>query len=137
MPDYGTMTAEELAAEYERVDDEGRTAGRTTKRVRTEKPLIEAHLIRKLGDGEAVKAPSGRYVFKDVGGLGRREVNEQAIVENAESLPESCRAVETLKLPSIADLEAAEKRGELKNGLTVADLVDDPPEGSVLRWRTL
>jgi hypothetical protein len=135
---YEGFTDEELAGEYEALRDEQRRLKREAAHVASQSVLVEALLMRRLGDGEAVVSPhSGRVCFKAEGPLGNAGVNKAAIEEHQWQLPNDLCPREEWRYPGVTQIRQAAKDGRLPKGLTADDLLIPAPPGSVLRWRTL
>ena len=139
MSGYASMSPAELVAEMEQVNDARHEAEAAVERAKAAADLISAHLMMKLGDGEAIVAPSGRVVFKDVGPLGSARVNQEAITEHAERLPAELQpqVKQVTSYPSVSAVRKAAHEKRLPDGLVVDDLLVAPPSGSVLRWRSV
>ncbi len=117
------MSAEELVAEIEAAEDAARLALAEAERHKTAALLAEARLIALLGDGEAVIAPSGRVFAKVEGPSGAAKVNEAAIDEHAERLPESCRPRQVTRYPGVTAIREAAKAHQLPAGVALEDLL--------------
>jgi hypothetical protein len=135
---YEGFTDEELAGEYEALRDEQRRLKREAARVASQSVLVEALLMRRLGDGEAVVSPhSGRVCFKAEGPLGNAGVNKAAIDEHHDFLPVELLPKTEVRYPGVTAIRQAAKDGRLPDGMRADDLLIPAPPGSVLRWRTL
>lgn len=136
--DFASMLPDELVQAIEEIEEIVKGKRAEITRLTGDKTLAEAHLMAKLGAGEAVQAPSGRIVFKDEGPQGAATVNKTAIEEIKQSdLPPSLRLRYETKYPGVTAIRDAARKGELPAGLTEADLLIEAPRGSTLRWRTL
>ncbi len=135
---YDALTNEQLAGEYERLKDEQRRVKQKAAALHTEAILVEAVLMRRLGDGEAVVSDhSGRVCFKAEGPMGTAGVNKAAIDEYAADLPDDLQPRQETRYPGVTQIRQAGKDGRLPNGIRVDDLLVPAPAGSVLRWRTI
>jgi hypothetical protein len=134
---YEGFTDEQLAGEYESLREEQRRLKQKAAHVASQSVLVEALLMRRLGDGEAVVSPhSGRVCFKAEGPLGNAGVNKDAVLEHNEQLPEDLRVKAAPVYPGVTQLRQAAKDGRIPSAL-LDDLLIPAPPGSVLRWRTL
>lgn len=135
--DFASMEPDELVQAIEEIEEIVKGKRAEITRLSGEKTLAEAHLMAKLGAGEAVQAPSGRVCFKDEGPQGAATVNKTALEENEMRLPASLRLRYETKYPGVTAIREAARKGELPAGLTEADLLIEAPRGSTLRWRSL
>lgn len=130
------LDADALAAYLEQAEEEAAAARRRERAAKLRAEAARGQLLERLGDGEAVAAPSGRMVFRDPNvALGRAVVNEQAMLEAMPRLPDYLQP--TLKWPGVQAVRDAEARGELPAGVTAADLIAEPERGAGIRWRTV
>lgn len=134
---FAAMTPGQLAAALEEARLDAAEARRRYEARRAEAVLLEAHLLQRLGDGEAVSAPSGRVVFKAEGPIGKASPREAALLELAERLPGDLRPHQSWSLPTVKAIRDAEAAGRLPDGVSADDLLEPAPVGSVIRWRTL
>jgi hypothetical protein len=136
--DYSTRTTEELAGDYEALKEEQRRLRQRADHMGAEAVLVEALLMRRLTDGEAVVSPySGRVCFKAEGAMGSAGVNKDAIDEVAEYLPHDLQPRSEVRYPGVTAIRQAAKDGRLPDGVRLDSLLIPAPPGSVLRWRTL
>jgi hypothetical protein len=136
--DYSTRTTEELAGDYEALKEEQRRLRQRADHMGAEAVLVEALLMRRLTDGEAVVSPySGRVCFKSEGAMGSAGVNKDAIDEVAEYLPDDLQPRSEVRYPGVTAIRQAAKDGRLPDGVRLDSLIIRAPAGSVLRWRTL
>jgi hypothetical protein len=137
-PDYATRTKEELAWYYEALKEEQRRLRQRADHMGADAVLVEALLMRRLTDGEAVVSPySGRVCFKAEGAMGSAGVNKDAIDEVAEYLPPDLQPRSEVRYPGVTAIRQAAKDGRLPDGVRLDSLLIPAPPGSVLRWRTL
>jgi hypothetical protein len=136
--DYSTRTTEELAGDYEALKEEQRRLRQRADHMGAEAVLVEALLMRRLSDGEAVVSPySGRVCFKAEGAMGSAGVNKDAIDEVAGYLPPDLQPRSEVRYPGVTAIRQAAKDGRLPDGVRLDSLIIRAPAGSVLRWRTL
>ena len=136
-PDYASFTTEELAAEFEALKDEQRGHRRAIDRIAAEVVLVEALLMQRLGDGEAVVSPySGRVCFKGEGTAGAAQVNRDALDEMANDLPAELWPRSELKYPGVTAIRQALKDRRITRDVHDHLLIEGEPV-SVIRWRTI
>jgi hypothetical protein len=136
--DYSTRTTEELAGDYEALQEERRRLRQRADHMASQAVLVEALLMRRLEAGEAVVSPySGRVCFKAEGPLGNAGVNKAAIDEMAHALPTELQPRSEFRYPGVTAIRQAAKDGRLPDGMRADDLLIPAPPGSVLRWRSL
>lgn len=131
------MTAEELVAQIEQAEELARQKANEADRHRTAATIAEARLIALLGDGEAVIAPSGRVFAKVEGPSGAAKVNEAAIDEHAERLPESCRPRQVTRYPGVTAIREAARAHALPAGVSLEDLLVMAPATSKIVRRSI
>lgn len=135
--EYDKRTTEELAGDYERLQEERREATRRAEWLGREAVLVEALLMSRLGDGEAVVSPhSGRVCFKAEGSLGAARVNKDAVDEYAALLPDELQPRSETRYPSVTAIRQAIKDRRITRDRGAELLIEGQP-GSVLRWRTI
>lgn len=132
------LTAEELVAEIEVVDEEVRKAQKTVDFWKSQKVTLTAQLARALSpeSGEVVMAPSGRMVFAEWGPDGDARVHAAAIEEIASRLPVGLRPRYETRYPTANDIRKAAKEGRLPKGVSADDLLIEPREVPKIRWQT-
>lgn len=127
--------ASDLAEAHEELAEEERRARAALKRLTDAKAECTARLENALGDGEAVRAPSGRVFY-----LGPRSggctVRTQAVEELAGELPELLRPRDERRYPGVTAIRDALRRGEITRE-THDLLLDEQPPRMGLRWRSL
>ena len=105
--------------------------------LRNVKALAESNLVLELGDGEAVVAPlTGRAVFRTTEPVGAARVNEGALQEHADELPEDCKPQRVWKYPGVMALRQAADMKQISPEL-LDELLIKPEPAVVLRWRTM
>lgn len=133
------MAAEPLAAHVEawaRAADDLADAARLCKEF--SRSAGDA-LLARLGDGEAVRAPSGRWAIRTIGRDGRAAVRKAAFDDmDPEALPPHLRPrmQTTLVLPGVTELRKAAHDG-LITWEQFRELVSEGPKVPRLSWRKL
>jgi hypothetical protein len=105
-------------------------------RVKMLREQLSDELLNRLGDGEAVSASSGRVAFRGLVSGGKRSVNEDAIAELLDELPDDLRPRETLKMPTLRAIDDAVRAKRITRTLAEA-IVNETARVPGLRWRTL
>lgn len=131
-----TLDADGLAAEVEALAAIRKAAQATADEAKVATSIAESVMVNRLGEGEAVQAPSGRMGFRGKVSGGRRTLVEAAMVEHRDELPEDCKPVQVWKLPTLATVDAAVKGGTIPRRL-VSLIIHTPPKVDAIRWRTL
>lgn len=136
--DIAELTAEELVAKIEFTDGEIRKAQQAVDYWRAQRTTHDAYLSRALSPetGEVILAPSGRMVFAEWAPDGPARVNTAALEEMHHRLPSELKPRYVTQYVNVGDIRKAAKEGRLPKGVTLSDLLIEPPKAKKVRWRT-
>lgn len=129
-------TRDQLVAEVEAAEGDGAMLRRLDAYRKVILPMLDEAIVALLGEGEVEVAPSGRVAYRGKVSGGTRTINEAAIIEHADELPDEVKPKQVWKLPTVSAIDKAVKAKRLSPALA-AKVITQPPRVAGLKWRTL
>ncbi len=127
---------EDAVALLEDLESEGRRLKLRDENRKLARQTVESVLAGRLGEGEAIPAPSGRFAYLGEVADGKATVNQEAAQEYAYRLSEAGLAPRIVtKYPTVTDIRDAVRKRRIPRDVARAVLIM-PPKRAGIRWMT-